>query len=418
MKKYYKILATAWMAIRPLFPCFAANTNKIQWGTISNYFNFSTITEEEKCTNLETNIRLLIEEQLKLRSGQNLWKAFQFWEEQHQGLSFQFEFSLTSNSSASVVLKNTKKSPDGKQVFCFEIAINSVFAEFDGNYFTDTDDLENLLKMNMLYRPCLIKLVDPDDPDNWHYHLREQKLPFFITLAHEFLHALNQLERIDQYWDLDLADEYDQNGDILTILKSKISMQDFLANKLNLKNGIGILDDKYLNFWGNEENDDFLDEMTVILGNERKIEDDDFVFIGETTFLMEFYKDNTIISWSHFSAKDINFWKNMSIILREKYVQTILEKFDLLKMSLLKVNPKHSLKKFFYQFYNTTRSARNKERINVQKFFELHKNNLDTIFVHFNIEKVNKEFYIQRKINLNNKIIRLLPKYIEVNSIE
>ena len=48
-----------------------------------------------------------------------------------------------------------------------------------------------------MHRPCLIKLIDPDDSENWSYHLREQELPFFITLAHEFLHALNQLERIE-----------------------------------------------------------------------------------------------------------------------------------------------------------------------------------------------------------------------------
>ena len=61
----------------------------------------------------------------------------------------------------------------------------------------EEDGLAKLLNENMLYRPCLIKLVDPDDPEIWKYHLREQELPFFITLAHEFLHALNQLECID-----------------------------------------------------------------------------------------------------------------------------------------------------------------------------------------------------------------------------
>ena len=73
-----KLLATAWMA----FHSFGTNVHadNINWEKVSHFFNFDTIVESEKRTNLETNIRLLVEEQLKLPSGQNLWKAFQFWE--------------------------------------------------------------------------------------------------------------------------------------------------------------------------------------------------------------------------------------------------------------------------------------------------------------------------------------------------
>ena len=177
----------AWMAIRPF------NTNvhadNINWEEVSHFFNFDTIAEEKR-THLETNIRLLVEDQLKLPSGQNLWKAFQFWENQHPELGFQFEFMLSSGVSAGVVLKNLKNSTENKEMFCFEVAINEVFAE--------ELEADEIFSENMLYRPCLIRLIDSDDPEKWKYHLREQELPFFITLAHEFLHALNQLERIDK----------------------------------------------------------------------------------------------------------------------------------------------------------------------------------------------------------------------------
>lgn len=280
------------MAIRPLFPCFAANIEKIQWGSISNYFNFNTITEEEKRTNLETNIRLLIEEQLKLPSGQNLWKAFQFWEKQHKGLAFRFKFSLMDSTGAHVELK---KYEDESQTFIFEIAINKVFAEdfkipfwqvIKNNLQQKTNlGFKKLLNENMLYRPCLIKLVDSDDPDNWHYHLREQKLPFFVTLAHEFLHVLNQLECIE--WLIEKNEDFSSP-------KSKI--QDFLFQKMNLRNNTDILKKQYKKLWENDDFDDSLDEMTVILGSKHEIEDNIFKSIGESTFLREYYNDDSIVS--------------------------------------------------------------------------------------------------------------------------
>ena len=67
----------AWMAIRPFSTNVHADT--INWEEVSHFFNFDTVSEEKR-THLEANIQLLVEEQLKLPSGQNLWKAFQFWE--------------------------------------------------------------------------------------------------------------------------------------------------------------------------------------------------------------------------------------------------------------------------------------------------------------------------------------------------
>ena len=221
-----KILAMAWMALRP----FSTNVHadNINWEEVSYFFNFDTIAEEKR-THLETNIRLLVEEQLKLPSSQNLWKAFQFWENQHPELGFQFEFTLTLNPGAEVVLESLKNSFEGKQIFCFEILINKVFAE--------ELEADRILSENMLYRPCLIKLVDSDDPEKWEYHLREQELPFFITLAHEFLHALNQLERIK--WILDWSKV--KNVDELLL---KLKIEDFFE-KICLLNNLFDEQEKY-----------------------------------------------------------------------------------------------------------------------------------------------------------------------------
>ncbi|MFQ6723137.1 MAG: hypothetical protein ACLRFH_01900 [Opitutales bacterium] len=310
----------AWMAIRP----FSTNVHadNINWEEVSHFFNFNTI-EAEKRTNLETNIRLLVEEQLKLPSGQNLWKAFQFWKNQHPELGFQFEFALIDESEAYIELKNYKN-----QTFLFEIALNKAFAEdfkipfwqvIKNNLHQKTNlGLKKLLNENMLYRPCLIKLVDLNDPSHWEYHLREQELPFFITLAHEFLHALNQLERIDICWFT-----FEGTGEnLLSTLDNIVSTCDFLTSKLNLSKDNIIFQKTCKELWGNNH---FLDEMTVILGSGRRIGEAEFVFIGETTFLREYFQDNTIISWSHDSARNINFWQKMSVILNKNYVNEIFE---------------------------------------------------------------------------------------------
>ena len=45
-----------------------------------------------------------------------------------------------------------------KEILCFEVVINKIFAE--------KLDEDQILSENMLYRLCLIKLVDFDDPEN------------------------------------------------------------------------------------------------------------------------------------------------------------------------------------------------------------------------------------------------------------
>ena len=282
-----KLLAMAWMALRPF--CTNVHADTINWEKVSHFFNFETSAEEPQRTNLATNIQVLVEEQLKLPSGQNLWKAFLFWENQHPELGFQFEFSLIEDQNAHIGLK---KYEDATQIFTFEIVCNPYFAN---KIFKS----EELININMLYRPCLIKLIDPDDPENWSYHLREQELPFFITLAHEFLHALNQLERIDLCWFSSCHYFENSNVTILDNLNAIMPMENFLAEKLGIQDDDVIFNQACKKLWGS---DHFLDEMTVILSSERKIGESEFVFIGETTFLREYYKDNTIISWSHASV--------------------------------------------------------------------------------------------------------------------
>ena len=126
-------------------------------------------------------------------------------------------------------------------------------------------------------------------------------------------------------------------------------MQDFLANKLKLKNNVGVLSDKYLSLWGDKEKDDSLDEMTVILGRKRQIDLNKKVYIGETRFLREYYKDKSIISWSHESARDLKLWERMRLLLSKDYVTQILSrsKFGLKKSKIaLQSDPKKDDKNF------------------------------------------------------------------------
>ncbi|MFQ6723443.1 MAG: hypothetical protein ACLRFH_03510 [Opitutales bacterium] len=233
-------------------------------------------------------------------------------------------------------------------------------------------------------------MVDSDDPKKWEYHLREQELPFFITLAHEFLHALNQLERVKwvlrkfglknidelllklnfeqicQFNDLSNVKEREEfvldfeflkenyENCILAFLDGIIPMQKFLMKYLQLNKYSKLLRQKYKALWQNGSNDDSLDEMTVILGKQRIIGKFEKVFISETTFLREYYKDNTIISWSHDSARSANFWKEMAIILNKTYVGQVLKgnRFGSDKSNIQEVyfNKKFlTISKFFYE---------------------------------------------------------------------
>ncbi|MFQ6723225.1 MAG: hypothetical protein ACLRFH_02365, partial [Opitutales bacterium] len=454
----------------------------INWEEVSHFFNFDTIAEEKR-TNLETNIRLLVEEQLKLPSGQNLWKAFQFWEDQHPELGFQFEFALIDESEAYIKLKNYEN-----QIFLFEIALNKVFAEdfkipfwqvIKNNLHQKTNlGLKKLLNENMLYRPCLIKLVDPNDSSHWEYHLREQELPFFITLAHEFLHALNQLERIT--WilgslDIETMEEFfaelnlinsnvcNENNLVCNILclfnKEKLNkynlldfckqlkmqyhryrqeenslevlfeailpIQKFLAKKLKLQNNKGILETRHKDLWQNKDNNDSLDEMTIILESERKIGEVEFVFIGETTFLREYYHDNAIISWSHFPARDLEFWQKMSAILQENYVQQTLFLFDLEQNNIqyFYIDEHQSIQEKYY-FYKGNSYKYKKLQNYLQNELNIVHIPIEAIMLWENTQNVFLGGKIQKTPNIqfwhfiayptSDVSISLLPKYTEI----
>ena len=162
------------------FPAFVFS-NPITWDDVKHFFDFSSVNNNQQDP-LETNVRVLIEQQLHLKeSGQNLWKAFLYFETK---LSFKFIFELNEESSASITLNKFEigEVANTPGIFYFKVICNKVFSERKLSE-------QEIRGINMLFRPCLIKVDDK-------YLLREQELPFFITLAHELLHALNQLERI------------------------------------------------------------------------------------------------------------------------------------------------------------------------------------------------------------------------------
>ena len=105
-------------------------------------------------------------------------------------------------------------------------------------------------------------------------------------------------------------------------------MKNFLIEKLGLQKDNIIFTIECKNLWGANK---FLDEMTVILGSERRIAFRKIAYISETLFLQEFYNDPSIISWSHFAAHSIEFWKKMILILGKSYVNNIItyDKFGL-----------------------------------------------------------------------------------------
>lgn len=163
------------MSTKTVFGC-----PNLSWNDISKFFDFSTIEQLQTKNSFENNVKRLLNEQLKLLSGQRLWAAFLYLEtECNKYFSFKFIFETNNSLGANIVLdKHQIDENSKKKVFYFKITFNKMFLE---NTFSEKD----LIEKNVLCRPCLIKLNDC-------YYLKEQKLPFFITLAHEFLHALNQ----------------------------------------------------------------------------------------------------------------------------------------------------------------------------------------------------------------------------------
>ncbi len=295
----------------------------VNWENVKDFFDFSTISEEKKQECLKNNIQKLVALQLTLKNGQNLWDAFlHLYENCKETFSFKFVFDVNTEFGANVALKNYDSD---KKVFYFNVSCNKYF--FEENL---PDSEEEILKKDMIYRPCLIKLND-------FYHLREQELPFFITLAHEFLHVLNQLERIQKI-KTEKKEEYEgliklslADNKLYNALDSILTIQNFLRNKLNLSETDLCLKEEYKKLWQNGTNDDSLDEMIVILGGFREISDKTSVLIGETTFLREYFKNDKIISWSHSSAHSSKFWKDGIILLKKNYIEVMQKTFSVIE---------------------------------------------------------------------------------------
>lgn len=111
-------------------------------------------------------MQTLLELQLKLPSGQNLWKEFLYLKEIcSANFSFKFIFETYENENNFGAEVSLDSYDSKEKKFYFKKTCNKRFVE---KIFSTAE----ILSVNMLYRPCLIKL-------NAQYHLREQQLPFF-----------------------------------------------------------------------------------------------------------------------------------------------------------------------------------------------------------------------------------------------
>ena len=199
-------------------------------------------------------------------------------------------------------------------------------------------------------------------------------------------------------------------------------MENFLVKKLGIQKNSIIFNQACKKLWGS---DHFLDEMTVILSSERKIGESEFAFIGETTFLREYYKDNTIISWSHCSTNDLEFWQKMPIILEENYVQQILIVFGLDQNNIqyFYINKEQNIEEKYY-FYEGN-SCKSKElktylqnEINIVltpiKAVMLWKD-AQNVFINGKMQKTPSiKFWYFVIHPTNDASIRLLPQYTEI----
>ncbi len=189
------------------------------------------------------------------------------------------------------------------------------------------------------------------------------------------MHALNQLE---------FFETIKSNLDFIDLLHQENSLQIFLMNKIDITSENLILNSKY-NLWGNPGKNDSLDEMTVILNSKRKINQINTAFIGETTFLQEYYENSEIISWSHFEAHNSKYWKQSAPLLEEDYVEEVLSFFSNLnpcnisytetkikEQFITNIRPLFSKMDLFFYFL-TKESINNKSfltKINIEVKFE------------------------------------------------
>ena len=195
-----------------------------------------------------------------------------------------------------------------------------------------------------------------------------------------------------------------------TLLEAILSTQSFLVKKLKLKDGIGILENEYLDLWGNRDNDDFLDEMTVILQSNRKIALGKIVYIGESTFLQEYYQDNSIVSWSHYFSRNYEFWNNMDILLKKEYVNGIFEKFNLRKNILLQIQVNYAIENFDYMHCFVKYSERKIKKQQMQKNFCIEPVIPRNTFVVFETLDGRQEIYFQWNIIHKGHMVKTLPK--------
>lgn len=185
---------------------------------------------------------------------------------------------------------------------------------------------------------------------------------------------------------------------------------------MNLRKDNIIFAQKYKNLWGELK---FLDEMTVILGSKRKINCNKTVFIGETTFLQEYYNDNTIVSWSHYSARELEFWQKMFIGLNKNYVNEVLKDnqfgLDELNVQYFEISDfeKQKMKQVYYLYEGN--SAQGEDfKMKVKELINSYKTSIEiTILweteIKFNHQKY-KQFWQFVVLKTNNSTIQLLPK--------
>lgn len=263
---------------------------------LEQVWHFFRIDEQQQI--LANNIHNLVEEQLRFSSGQSMWKALLYFYDQ-----IPFVFNFVKRVSFAISLKSYDINT---QNLVFEVDIPEAFCEENSS-----------TKTIVAQRPCLIKLNDK-------YEISSNGIPAFIALAHEFLHALNNLERI-QYTEKDINTLYtNENFDELD---KTISMQQFLITLLKIPPESLLLQEAYKDNWQNGAFDDSLDEMTVILGRNFKTGENVRTYIGESKFLEELNNCH-VVALSHNNIIDLEYWLKCRVVIEYSYLTEIAQYFN------------------------------------------------------------------------------------------
>ena len=75
MKIFYCLFLVFLISTKTVFGC-----PNLSWNDILKFFDFSTIEQLQTKNSFENNVKRLLNEQLKLLSGQHLWAAFLYLE--------------------------------------------------------------------------------------------------------------------------------------------------------------------------------------------------------------------------------------------------------------------------------------------------------------------------------------------------